>query len=98
MIAIQNARLFNETKEALEQQTASAEILRTIASAHTDAQPVFQAIIDSALRLCDAVIGVTFLFDGERVNIAALAGFTPEAEAAYRGTFPLALTRSYNFV
>ena len=93
VIAIENARLFNETREALEQQTASAEILRTIAGAHTDAQPVFQAIIDSALRLCDAAIGVTFLFDGERANIAALAGFTPEGETAYRSTFPLAPTR-----
>ncbi|HSH07134.1 MAG TPA: GAF domain-containing protein, partial [Burkholderiales bacterium] len=93
VIAIENVRLFNETREALEQQTASAEILRTIAGAHTDAQPVFQAIIDSALRLCDAAIGVTFLFDGERANIAALAGFTPEGEAAYRSTFPLAPTR-----
>src|SRR5262245_14972731 len=58
VIAIENVRLFNETKEALERETATAEILRVISSSPTDIQPVFDAIVDSAARLCDAVYGV----------------------------------------
>ena len=54
-VALQNARLFNETQEALSHQTASADILRVISSSPTDVQPVFDAIVGTALRLlsCD---------------------------------------------
>ncbi len=58
VIAIENVRLFNETKEALEQQTAISEILRVISSSPTDVQPVLEAIADARSRLCDCFRGV----------------------------------------
>jgi GAF domain-containing protein len=54
VIAIENVRLFNETKEALEQQTATSEILRVISQSPTDVQPVLDAVAERALKLCDA--------------------------------------------
>ena len=65
VIAIENVRLFNETKEALEQQTATGEILRVIASSPTDVQPVFDAVAENAARLCEAPDVVIFRFDGD---------------------------------
>ena len=65
LIAIENARLFSETKEALEQQTATAEILKITSASPTNAQPVFGAILANAVRLCQASVGAVFMFDGE---------------------------------
>jgi signal transduction histidine kinase/ActR/RegA family two-component response regulator len=76
-IAIQNVRLFNETKEALEQQTATAEILRVISSSPTDLQPVFESILTNALRFCSAHMGQLYLYDGEKFHNVANRGATP---------------------
>jgi GAF domain-containing protein/CheY-like chemotaxis protein/anti-sigma regulatory factor (Ser/Thr protein kinase) len=89
MIAIQNARLFNETKEALEQQTATAEVLQVISSSPTDVQPVFDAIAERAMKLCDARIGGVSRFDGDKVHLVAFRGVSPEASEVMHRAFPM---------
>jgi signal transduction histidine kinase/CheY-like chemotaxis protein len=89
VIAIQNAWLFNETKEALETQTATADVLRVISESPTDVQPVFDAIAERAKTLCGGVIGAVTRFDGEWVQFAAVSGASPQSVAALRSAFPL---------
>jgi len=70
VIAIENARLFNETKETLEQQTATADILRVISRSPSDIQPVFDAIVQSAVKLCEGMFGTVLRLDGDRLHLA----------------------------
>jgi transcriptional regulator with GAF, ATPase, and Fis domain len=79
VIAIENARLFNETQEALERQTATADILKVIASSPSNLQPVFDAIAQQANRLIGGHVTAVVLFNGD---VAELAGFTPLNEVA----------------
>src|SRR5262249_32222353 len=79
VIAIENVRLFNETKEALDQQTATAEILGVISRTPTDVQPVFEAIVESAVRLCDGLFGGLVRFDSDLIYPVATHNYTPEA-------------------
>jgi GAF domain-containing protein len=88
IIAIENVRLFNETQEALEQQTATSEILRVISRSPTDVQPVFDTIADRAMRLCDGRECSVFRFDGELIHLAALAHVSARWAGALRGAFP----------
>jgi len=92
VIAIENTRLFNETKEALERQTATSDILRIISGSPTDVQPVFDAIAERARVLCDARLGITCRFDGERLHLISYQlapgnGVPPETEAKVRAAF-----------
>ncbi|MCW5661636.1 MAG: GAF domain-containing protein [Burkholderiaceae bacterium] len=89
VIAIQNARLFNETKEALEKQTATAEILRVISSSPTSTQPVFDAIGERAAKLCDAHYGFVFTFDGQSIQIGGAFGLDANGLQAIRDVFPM---------
>jgi two-component system NtrC family sensor kinase len=88
VIAIENARLFNETSEALDRQTATAEILKVISSSPTDVQPVFDTIAAAAMKLCRASSVTVTTFDGELLHLAALAIVNPEGADAVRRLYP----------
>src|SRR5262249_7419604 len=94
VIAIENVRLFNETKEALEQQTATSEILRVISSSPTDVQPVFESIARSAKELCEAEFSTVFRFDGKLLHLAAHWGWSLAGVDALRREFPTVPHRS----
>jgi hypothetical protein len=85
VIAIENVRLFQELQvrnldlsEALEQQTATSEILRVISSSPTDLQPVFETILANATRLCGTRNAGLYRFDGELLHFAAGHNLSPE--------------------
>ena len=80
VIAIENVRLFNETKEALERQTAISEILRSISASPTDVRPVLDAIVLSALRFCAAEDAGIMLPAGDYLQLAAHRGTVPVAD------------------
>jgi two-component system, NtrC family, sensor kinase len=102
VIAIENVGLFTELQEknkaltqayaqvteALDQQTATSDILRAISASPVDVQPVFDAIARNSVRLCNGVMGAVFRFDGEFMHIGALHGFSPDGEEATRRAFP----------
>ena len=101
VIAIENARLFEEVQartgelqETLEYQTATSEVLNVISRSPTNAQPVFDAIVESAARLCEAVFSVVWLYDGELLHYAAGHNFTPEVLDHIRKAYPKPPDRS----
>jgi transcriptional regulator with GAF, ATPase, and Fis domain len=88
VIAIENVRLFNETKEALERQTATAEILEVIASSPSNVQPVFDAIARASVRLIGGFSAAVFRYDGDLVHLGALTSTSPSADEHLRRMFP----------
>ncbi|MGE5773296.1 MAG: GAF domain-containing protein, partial [Hyphomicrobiales bacterium] len=77
VIAIENVRLFNQTKEALEQQTATSEVLQVISSSPGELEPVFQAMLENATRICEAKIGILFRYKNGAYTAMAMLGVSP---------------------
>ena len=89
VIAIQNVRLFNETKEALERQTATSEVLQVIGSSVADTQPVFDKILDSCQRLFAGVgMGIALVGDSGQIHLNANHSFRPGDFDKIAATFP----------
>jgi GAF domain-containing protein len=101
VIAVENVRLFNELEarngeltEALEQQTATSEILSVISRSQTDVQPVFDTIVRSAVRLCAGLFGALYQFDGELIHSVARHNYTPEALEEVHRVYPTRPSRA----
>ena len=89
VIAIENVRLFNETREALERQTATTEVLKVISESPTDVQPVFDSIAERAARLTGAQYGLVFRFDGEQIHAVSSFGVDPRGISDLLQVFPM---------
>jgi GAF domain-containing protein len=88
VIAVENARLLNELRQSLEQQTATADVLRVISNSPTNVQPVFDSIAESAVRLCDGEFSFVLRFDGEVTDFASCFGLSAAGLAAFRNMLP----------
>ena len=84
-----------ELTESLEQQTATGEILRAISASPTDAGPVFEAMVASATRLCDASFSAVARVQDGRLHLVALNNMSAEETAAFHALFPRPLGRNF---
>jgi GAF domain-containing protein len=78
VIAIENARLLNELRESLQQQTATADVLKVISRTAFELQPIFDTLVENAVRLCEAERAFLFRFDGKLLRSAASYNVSPE--------------------
>ncbi|HMF26681.1 MAG TPA: histidine kinase, partial [Pseudolabrys sp.] len=88
VIAIENTRLLNELRESLQQQTATADVLKVISSTPGELQPVFETMLDNAVRICGAKFGNLWLCEGNAFRVNAMHG-APPAYADYLRKNPL---------
>ena len=88
VIAIENTRLLNELRESLQQQTATSEVLSVISSSPEKLQPVFEVLLESATRICEARFGNLLLYENKAFQMAAMYG-APPAFAEKRGREPV---------
>ena len=95
VIAIENARLLTEQREALEQQTATAEVLRVISGSATDLQPVFEAITARAAKLCEAEFSAVARFENSLLHLVAVSNLLPDEARAFHSLFPRPPTRGF---
>ena len=85
VIAIENTRLLNELRQSLEQQTATADVLKVISSSPGDLEPVFQSMLVKAVQICEAKFGVLFrCYHDSEFHAVAWVGVTPEYEKSLR--------------
>src|SRR5262249_47319261 len=95
VIAIENARLLNELRQSLEQQTATSEVLKVISNSLSDIQPVFESIVQSGVQLFSGAVVSIALVDNDMVRAAAVAHSDLAHAEAWRGVFPFPLTPEY---
>jgi hypothetical protein len=86
-VAIENARLLSELRESLQEQTATSEVLHTISSSPGDLEPVFAAMLEKAVHICDAKFGNIYRWEGDALQIVATHN-TPPAYAEHRRHSP----------
>jgi hypothetical protein len=101
VIAIENTRLLNELRESLEQQTATSQVLQVISSSTGDLQPVFEAMLENATRICGAKFGNMLLHENGEIRRAAIYGASPEwaarqINATFRPSAGSALDRVFS--
>jgi GAF domain-containing protein len=96
VIAIENARLLNELRQSLEQQTATSEVLQVISSSPSDLQPVFATMLENATRICDAKFGNVYLWYNDAFRLVATHN-TPRAFAESRKRGPFRPNPSHPF-
>jgi two-component system, NtrC family, sensor kinase len=94
VIAMENARLITETRESLDRQTATAEILQVMNGSLTDLRPVFETIANSAARLCGALNSSVYRYDGELIHFVAESNFSLQAVETTRRLFPAPPSRA----
>jgi len=87
VIAVENARPLNELRDSLQQQTATAEVLKVISNSPGDLEPVFATMLEKAIKICDATFGNIYRWDGDVLQLIATHN-TPSAYAEHRRRSP----------